>query len=353
MRVCRADKGNTAAFTCSYHAWTYDTTGALIGVPKLQYCYYGELDKRDWGLLPVAQVDTYKGLIFGTFNEDAPTLRAYLGDMAWYLDTFLDRREGGTELVPGTHRWIVKTNWKVGADNNVGDNYHVAYAHASFTRLLQRLRRNSDGEAGAEPTVYEIIPHPGDGHGLIILADGSSPRGFDPVAAEYYRDTESEASNRLGEVRSRRIGNTVGLVYPNFGWIGPSILHVYQPRGPQLTEIQSYCLVDRDASSDVKHAARLTYLRTFGPSGLLEQDDGENWSQVSASSSTPLARDLEFNYQMGLGHEYQDAELPGTISRGPTELPHRNFYSRWARDMGFATEGGSANGRNGKLEATV
>ncbi len=34
MRVCRADKGNTAAFTCSYHAWTYDTTGALFGVPK-------------------------------------------------------------------------------------------------------------------------------------------------------------------------------------------------------------------------------------------------------------------------------------------------------------------------------
>ncbi len=82
MRVCRADRGNTAAFTCSYHAWTYDTTGALIGVPKFEEAYYGELDKSAWGLFPVAQVDTYKGLIFGTFNPAAPRLRDSLGDMA-------------------------------------------------------------------------------------------------------------------------------------------------------------------------------------------------------------------------------------------------------------------------------
>lgn len=335
MRVCRADKGNTAAFTCSYHAWTYDTTGALIGVPKLQYCYYGELDKRDWGLLPVAQVDTYKGLIFGTFNEDAPTLRAYLGDMAWYLDTFLDRREGGTELVPGTHRWIVKTNWKVGADNNAGDNYHVAYAHASVQRVRQQ-RRAVDDEGTAAPRVLEVVPEPG--HGLILLGDGTSPRGLDPGVQAYYQETYPEAVARLGEVRARRIGGMVGLVYPNLGWIGGTqTLRIYQPVGPERTEIRSCCVVDRDAPRRVKDLMRRRYVQSFGPSGLLEQDDGENWSQVSASSRTPLARDLEFNYQMGMGHEYTDDELPGLTSRGPTELPHRSFYARWATDMGLAS----------------
>ncbi len=58
MRVCRADWGHTAAFTCPYHGWTYDTAGALTGVPKFQEGYYGELDKSAWGLLPVAHVDT-------------------------------------------------------------------------------------------------------------------------------------------------------------------------------------------------------------------------------------------------------------------------------------------------------
>jgi phenylpropionate dioxygenase-like ring-hydroxylating dioxygenase large terminal subunit len=58
MRVCRADRGNTAVFTYPYHAWTYDTTRALTDVPKFEEGYYGELDKSAWGLLPVAQVDT-------------------------------------------------------------------------------------------------------------------------------------------------------------------------------------------------------------------------------------------------------------------------------------------------------
>ncbi|HZT52046.1 MAG TPA: Rieske (2Fe-2S) protein, partial [Stellaceae bacterium] len=32
MKVCRYDDGNTRAFTCPYHAWTYDLDGRLIGV---------------------------------------------------------------------------------------------------------------------------------------------------------------------------------------------------------------------------------------------------------------------------------------------------------------------------------
>ncbi|MGH7844362.1 MAG: hypothetical protein ACREQW_04205 [Candidatus Binatia bacterium] len=45
----------------------------------------------------MAQLESYKGLIFATFDSKAPPLPEYLGDMAWYLDILLDRREGGTE----------------------------------------------------------------------------------------------------------------------------------------------------------------------------------------------------------------------------------------------------------------
>ena len=34
MRVCRADAGNAASFTCSYHGWTYGNDGRLIGVQE-------------------------------------------------------------------------------------------------------------------------------------------------------------------------------------------------------------------------------------------------------------------------------------------------------------------------------
>ena len=39
-------------------------------------------------------LDSYKGLVFATFNPEAPPLRKYLGKVTWYLDVFFDRREG-------------------------------------------------------------------------------------------------------------------------------------------------------------------------------------------------------------------------------------------------------------------
>jgi len=71
-RLCRADAGNAASFTCSYHGWTYRNDGALVGVPHLKDAYYGDLERERWGLVPVEQLDSYKGLLFATFDREAP-----------------------------------------------------------------------------------------------------------------------------------------------------------------------------------------------------------------------------------------------------------------------------------------
>jgi len=80
-RLCRADRGNASTFTCAYHGWTYSNDGALVGVPYLKEAYDGALDREQWGLMPVAQLDNYKGLLFATFDPEAPPLREYLGAM--------------------------------------------------------------------------------------------------------------------------------------------------------------------------------------------------------------------------------------------------------------------------------
>lgn len=343
MRVCRADKGNTAAFTCSYHAWTYDTTGALIGVPKHKEGYYGELNKEEWGLLLVAQVDSYKGLLFGTFDPSAPSLRAYLGDMAFYLDVILDRRAGGTELISGVHRWVMKANWKVAADNNSGDWYHVPYTHGSLARVSARRPLFQD-----LPNRMQVSPHPG--HTLVVLlaeTPEAAVRAVSPAVQEYYLHTLPETIQRLGPVRSR-LSFVAGNVFPNFGWVpGSHSIRVYHPRGPECMEVWSYCFVDKDAPPEVKAAIRQDYVQRFGPSGMLEQDDGENWSQVSASSHSSLARTLEFNYQMGLGHEHSHADLPGEVGRATGELTHRSFYRRWAHEMAIEPAADGMHGDGG------
>ena len=117
-RVCRADLGNASAFVCAYHGWTYGNDGRLIAVPSLKEAYYDELDTSKWGLVPVAQLDSYKGFYFATFDAQAPSLLEYLGEMAWYLDAFIDRREGGIEVVGGVHKWVIPCNWKFSAENS-------------------------------------------------------------------------------------------------------------------------------------------------------------------------------------------------------------------------------------------
>ena len=128
-RLCRADAGNAATFTCAYHGWTYSNDGQLESVPYFRDAYYSELKQEQWGLIPVAQLDSYKGLLFASFDPDAPPLLDYLGEMTWYLDTFFDRREGGIEVLGGMHKWVVPCNWKLPAENFGGDAYHVPWSH--------------------------------------------------------------------------------------------------------------------------------------------------------------------------------------------------------------------------------
>ena len=130
-RLCRAEFGNAASFTCAYHGWTYRNDGRLVGVPYLKEAYHNELERERWGLAPVAHLDNYKGLLFATFDPHAPPLREYLGEMAWYLDAFFDRREGGVEVIGGMHKWIMPCNWKFPAENFGGDAYHVSWSHLS------------------------------------------------------------------------------------------------------------------------------------------------------------------------------------------------------------------------------
>jgi phenylpropionate dioxygenase-like ring-hydroxylating dioxygenase large terminal subunit len=44
-RLCRADTGSAATFTCAYHGWTYGNDGQSMGVPYLKEAYYGELER--------------------------------------------------------------------------------------------------------------------------------------------------------------------------------------------------------------------------------------------------------------------------------------------------------------------
>ena len=48
-------------------------------------------DKTQLGLKRVPRVESWRGMIFGSFDEAIIPLDEYLGDMRFYLDAFFDR----------------------------------------------------------------------------------------------------------------------------------------------------------------------------------------------------------------------------------------------------------------------
>jgi phenylpropionate dioxygenase-like ring-hydroxylating dioxygenase large terminal subunit len=333
-RLCRADDGNAASFTCAYHGWTYRNDGKLVGVPYLKEAYHNELDRDRWGLQPVAQLDQYKGLWFATFDPAAPPLREYLGEMAWYIDNFVDRRDGGIEIV-ATHKWVMPCNWKFPAENFGGDAYHVSWSH------LSAMETGFSVGSTASPKSGNRMVSPGGGHVLICIGPDSFGDAPLPAIQAYEQAIRPEVSQRLGP-RARLVNPIVGTVFPNFSLLrGTSrTMRVWQPRGPGKTEVTSWVFADKAAPGEVKDAFRLAGVRGFSPSGTFEQDDMDNWQECAQTCRGVMSRRLPVNNQMGLGHDRYDPALGAWASdAGFSESNHRRFYGRWADLMAAGSWG--------------
>jgi 3-phenylpropionate/trans-cinnamate dioxygenase subunit alpha len=345
--VCRAEAGRTNTFMCTYHGWTYGLDGALVGVPGYEERYHSELDRKQWGLIPVAQVASYKGLIFGTFDAKAPSLEEYLGDTRWALDYILDQRSGGTEMVGGVYKWLINSNWKLGADNVMGDNYHGAITHRSAMvvghQTLSRIERTNamtrNGDLMAGPGVRPGFSAPlGWGHGFMADLQPRGDNNFmehpEPLRS-YYRETYPELESRLGPMRARvkKINLTL---FPHSSFTTSSnMLHVWHPRGPGRTEVWLYVFVDKDAPDEVKRVLRQSAQRHFSPSGMFEQDDMDNWELSTAAAGGTISRNYPLHYAMGLGHEQweDDGVVTKQINAINDESNQRAFYFGWADFM--------------------
>ena len=328
-RLCRADAGNAATLTCAYHGWTYANDGKLVSVPNLRDAYYEQLDLEQWNLIPVAQLGNYKGLLFATFDPEAPPLREYLGEMAWYLDSFFDRREGGVEVLGGVHKWVVPCNWKLPAENFAGDAYHVSWSH------LSAIRSGFAGDFRLRASTGGALISPGRGHCVIALGGEDIAEAPEPDLVAYEQECRPEAVKRLGE-RLESVSPIVATVFPNFSMIRSTShsFRVWHPKGPDHIEIWSWVFVDKAAPPPVREALRLNGLRGFGPSGTFEQDDMDNWQECTHTCRGVVSRRYDLNMQMGLGHEEYRPDLGAWASDYRlSESNHRQFYRRWAEVM--------------------
>ena len=335
LRLCRGDYGNAPSFTCSYHGWCYGTDGSLLGMPHNEQPKK-HFNQAEWGLNKVAKVDTYRGLIFATWDKSAPPLLDYLGESTWYLDAILDRNEGGIELI-GLQKWTLRGNWKWGAEQHASDFYHAQVSHVSYSAVyfpqatINRLKPIGEPEYGLQ------YSSPALGHGAgwmtypteaeLGMALQTHPR----EVFEYMMSTSwPTMRERLGDTRTDKMAVIHTNIFPNLTFNrGQGYMRLWQPRGPNETEVWNYLFVDKAWPDEIKHAWQQSMARVFSVAGCLEQDDTENTAMAQLGVRGHIAARTRLNIQMGEQVDPGDFEGPGDISYVYSEYALRGFYRRW------------------------
>ncbi len=279
--LCRAEQGKARSFMCPYHGWNYGLDGKLVGVPGYEEFYRGGLDRDEWGLGHAAQVDSYKGFIFATMDPDAPGLLEYLGETG-RVGLDIAAKDENIEVLPGIQKNRIGCNWKLAVDN-LFDWYHPTISHASSDR--------SDFFP-LQDTLYQM-------NQMVMLGDyGHAIAG--PFVKPEGEDAASDVENTYGTQPIMPHPN----IFPNL-WIAlnGTQLSLRLPRGPFETEIWWFTLVQKDLPAEERRKTQLFATHFFGPGGLLEQDDGENWAHSTRATKGIANRRYPLHYAMGKGKD--------------------------------------------------
>ena len=334
--VCRAEQGRANSFMCSYHGWNYDLDGKLVAIPGQDAFYGADFDKSKWGLGKAAQVASYRGFVFATLDPTAPPLLDYLG---WVGKLGIDMiaSHGDLEVQDGIHKNRLKCNWKLAVDN-LYDWYHVKVSHGSALRI-----GFAPEEAMAPMSQMVILGEYGHGIGGPGVTEAQlaefearaksgtgEPAWYDMQAAHRINP---RVRSELGPVGSRSFGHP--NIFPNL-WITQfNQVCLRIPRGPFETELWWFTLIPKEMPPEQRKFAVYMANHVFGPAGLLEQDDGENWSHSTRGAMGAFTRTLPLNYAMGRGRGRVEEDPSGQsrIETVVNEHGQRWTYQSWQEWM--------------------
>lgn len=329
-KVCFAEVGSARQFTCNFHGWSFGLDGSLLGVHQ-EDAFEGNptFRKEELGLHK-ARVETYLGLVFATFDPEAPSLETFLGDYRYYLDVILDNDAGGTEFIDGNIKSRMRCNWKFPAENFAGDAYHAGWTHHSAAMILFGRNVELQPERSYQANA--------NGHGSEFGLDlyGNAMTLDEPEIVEYLKENEAKFAERLGKLRASMVGSmSSSNVFPNMSYLcGHNAWRCWIPKGPAEIELHTWIIVNKDIPDSLKEKYRRGISKTFSPSGILEMDDGENWEFCTRTNEGVVSRRQKLYYGMGLDSRIEHEEFPGQVHRSQVnDANQRAFYRRWAQFM--------------------
>ena len=329
-RVCRQDRGNAKTFQCFYHAWTFDSTGDLRGVPD-QDGYGDDFDKSQLALRRPPRLEEYRGFWFVAFDPDVESLHDYLAGAREYIDLVADQGAGLGELkvISGSHQYACNANWKLMVENSI-DGYHGIPVHQTYFEFV--AERGDIGNLvkgfGADTARAYAL---GNGHAVVDYP-ATFPRVngvWHPVFGEEAKDEVEAALQHLidthGEDRGVRIAMTCRnlFIYPNMFLLDVSGLTIRTvwPTAPDHMLLTGWGLAPADESPALLKKRIEGFNLFLGPGGLATPDDIE--ALEACQEGFAATSDTYSDISRGMKREAKTTD----------EAQMRSFWRQWHADL--------------------
>jgi len=339
--ICRRDRGNAKTFQCFYHAWTYDTDGTLIGVPD-EETYGPAFDKSQYGLVEVPRMESYRGLVFASYDPDVEDLVDYLAGARAYIDAMMDAAEvaaafsangngssapedgwsGPLQVLRGTHQYGIKANWKLLVENSF-DGYHLGPTHQTYFQFLKDQKVDVSPSTGTMKLLgngHAVIEYTGSwGRPIARWAEqfGDASRGQLEALRKKIIDELGETGYRMAEL------NRNLFIYPNLFVMdnNATALRVIEPTSPDYMDVSQHELAPRSEDPTVRKVRLESYVTFAGPGGLATPDDVEALESCQQGAASGVDWSL-----LSRGYFSEEPPMSG-------ELQMRVFWRRWQEQM--------------------
>ena len=273
-------EGNCKALTCPYHTWTYARDGALIATPLIEedahICY------ADLGLLTV-RLERWHGFLFVNFDDNAPPLAEWLGDLP---ETCASH---SPETMVCTRRKVyegVKANWKLHFEN-FNDSLHIPFVHGGTLN-----RQNVSGRARRTHEEF-------DGQCVVHFTQHKGSRGLLEGETGFPRINSLEGRYQEGTWYPCILPATM------MAWtIDCMFLFELWPRGPESVDVAicSFFPEERTTRPDFEAQAAKYYERL----DVILPEDNDAVERQQQGLHTPINAAARFTHMETLCHAYDN-----------------------------------------------
>ncbi len=326
--VCREKRGSAKSFQCIYHGWVFGADGRLLDQPGKE-CFAPNFNQDgSANLVPVPQLDQYRGFWFFNLDAQAPPLADYLAGAKDYIDKVVDQSEAGMRVIGGTQEYSIRGNWKLMAENSI-DIYHGPNLHPTYIDYLQSTTGSVAPMDGTGGHAYDL----GNGHGVVEYRGpwGRPVARWIPAWGESGKQEidgiRARLTERFGPERAKRLSeNSFNmLIFPNLviNDIMSITIRTFQPVTPGYMTLTAHCIGPSEESGSFLERRINNFIEFLGPAGFATPDDIE---------AIETAQNSYASYsEAGWNDVSKGMPLPqqGWMDEGPI----RAFWTEWNRRL--------------------